>query len=83
MGVEGLGAVDDDGGELGMQFFEDSFTEAGTDVANSFIGVICGVVACQQEGSVYGGAFAFAIVGTEDNEVEGVAYTREVVLFNL
>ena len=62
MGVEGLGAVDDDGGELGVQFFKNSFTEAGADVADGFVGVSCGVVAGEKEGTVDGGAFAFAVV---------------------
>jgi hypothetical protein len=47
MRVKGFRAVDDDGGQLRMQLFQDSFTEAGTDITNSFVGIICGVVAGQ------------------------------------
>jgi len=45
VGVEGFRAVDGDGGKLGVEFFEDSFAEAGADVADSFVGVGSGITA--------------------------------------
>ena len=83
VGVEGLGAVDDNGGELVVELFEDLFGEAGADVADGFVGVGGSVVAGEEEGAVDRGAFAFAEVGAEDDEVEGVAYAGEVVFFDL
>jgi hypothetical protein len=81
--VEGLGAVDGDGGELGVQFFEHGFREASPDVADGFVGVGFGTVAGEQEGAVDGCAFASAIVSAEDDEVETVAYAGEVVFLDL
>lgn len=66
-----------------MQVFEDLFREAGADVADGFVGIGGGVVAGEEEGAVDGGAFAFAKVGAEDDEVEGVAYAGEVIFFDL
>jgi hypothetical protein len=62
VGVEGLGAVNNDSGELGVQLFQDRFAEASANVADGFVGVGCGVVAGKEEGAVDGGAFAFAVV---------------------
>lgn len=81
--VEGLGAVDGDGGELRVQLLEDLLREAGADVADRLVSVGVGVVAGQEEGSVDGRALALAIVGSEHDEVEGVAYAGQVVLLDL
>jgi hypothetical protein len=40
-------------------------------------------VARQEEGPVYRGALAPAIVGTQYNEVKGVANAAEIVFFDL
>lgn len=40
-------------------------------------------MAGEEEGAVYGGTLAFAIVGTQDDKVEGVASTTEVVFLDL
>jgi hypothetical protein len=45
VGVEGLRAVDDDVFELRVELFENSFGEAGSDVADGFVGIGCGIVA--------------------------------------
>jgi hypothetical protein len=45
MRIEGFGAIDGDGGELGVEFLEDGFGEAGSDVADGFVGVGVAVVA--------------------------------------
>ena len=63
-----------------MEGGKESFGEAGADVADGFVGVGSGVVAGEDED---GGAFAFAVVGAEDDEVEGVAYAGEVVFLDL
>jgi hypothetical protein len=63
VGVEGFGALDGDLAERGVEFFEDGFGESGTDVADCLVGVCGGVVACEEEGAVYGGAFSFSEVG--------------------
>jgi hypothetical protein len=81
--VEGFGAIDGDGGELGVEFLEDGFRETGSDVADGFVGVGVAVVAGEQEGAVDGGAFAFSVVGAQDDKIEGVANAGEVVFFNL
>ena len=83
MFVEGLGTVDDQRLELGVQFFEDGFAESGADVADRFVGFGAWVEACEEEGSVDGGSFAFAVIGAEDDEVKGVAYAGEVIFFDL
>ena len=85
VGVEGFRSVDDVIGlaELGVELFEDGVGEAGADVADGFKGLGGGVVAGEKEGAVDGGAFAFAIVGAEDDEVEGVADAGEVVFLDL
>ncbi len=62
VGVEGFGPIDDDGGQLGMQLFKDSFAEAGADVADCFVRVGCGVVAGQEKSAVNRSAFAFAVI---------------------
>lgn len=82
MGVEGLGFVNDVGGELGMERLEDGFGEAGADVADGFEEFFCGVVASEKEGTVDGGALASAEVGAEHDEVKGVADAGEVVFFH-
>ena len=82
MRVEGLGALDDAGGQLGVQLFEEGLGEAGADVANSFEAFARGVVAGKQEGAVDGGAFAPAEIGAYDDEVERVANAGQVVLFH-
>lgn len=66
-----------------MEGGKESFGEAGADVADGFVGVGSGVVAGEEEGAEDGGAFAFAVVGAEDDEVEGVAYAGEVVFLDL
>lgn len=71
--VEGFGAVDDCVAELGVEVFEEGFGEAGADVADCFVGLAGGVVAGEEEGAVDRGSFAFAEVGAENDEVEGVA----------
>lgn len=63
MDIEGLGAVDDNGGELGVELFKDGFAEASADVTDAFVSVGCSIVASQEEGAVDRGAFAFAVVG--------------------
>jgi hypothetical protein len=45
VGVEGLGAIDGYGGELGVEFFEDGFAEAGADIADAFVSVSRCIVA--------------------------------------
>jgi hypothetical protein len=45
VGVEGFRAINDDGGELGVEFFEDGFAEASADVADGFVGVGGGIMA--------------------------------------
>lgn len=67
--VEWLGAVDDDFGQLGVQFFEDLLREAGADVADGFVGVVGRVVAREQERAVDGGSFSPAVVCAENDEV--------------
>lgn len=53
MRVERFRPVDDDVFELGVQFFEDGFREARADVADGFVGFGVGVVAGEEEGTVY------------------------------
>lgn len=45
-----------------MQLLEDLFGEACADVADRFVGVVCGVVAREEECAVDGSAFAAAVV---------------------
>ena len=74
MRVERLGSIDDDGRELRMQFLENRFREACSDIADCFVSVGGTVVACEQKGAIDGCAFASAVVSAKDHEVEGVAY---------
>lgn len=83
MRVEGFRAVDDERGEGFVEREKESFAEARADVADCFIGVTCGVMASEEEGAEDGGAFTFAMVGAEDDEVETVAYAGEIVFFDL
>lgn len=83
VGVEWFRTVDDDFGEGCVEFFEDLFGEAGADVAYGFVAVCCWVVACKEEGAVNRGSFSSAVVCTEDDEVQGVSYTSEIVLLDL
>lgn len=83
MGVEGLRAINDSGRELRMQFLENRFGKPCSDVADCLVGVGGAVVAGEQEGAVNRGAFAFAVVSAEDHEVEGVAYSRKIILLDL
>jgi hypothetical protein len=57
--------------------------EAGTDLAAGLVGFGIGVVACEEEGAVEGSTLAFAKVGADDDEVEGVAHAGEVVFLEL
>lgn len=66
-----------------MQRGEYFFGEAGADIAYGLIGVIGGVVAGEQEGAKDRGAFAAAVVGAQDDEVEGIAEAGEVVFLDL
>lgn len=66
-----------------MEFLEEGLGEAGADVADGFVLLRAGVVGCQQEGAVYGGTFAPAVVGAENDEVEGVADASQVVFLDL
>jgi hypothetical protein len=52
VGVEGLGTLDDDFGELRVEVLEDLLGEAGADVADCFVGVGEGVVAGEEECTV-------------------------------
>lgn len=81
--VERLGSVNDDLAELFVQLLEEGLREARADVADSLVGVIFSVVACKQEGAVPRCALAFAMIAAQDDEVEGVAYTGEVVFLDL
>src|SRR5262249_54181636 len=57
--------------------------ETRADVANGLVRLCRRVVAGKQEGAEDRGALPFAVVGAEDDEVEGVADTGEVVLLDL
>ena len=81
--VEGLGAVDDDLRERTVQLLEHGLAEARADVANCFVRVGAGIVAGQQKGAVDGRALALAVVGAEDDQVEGVANAGEVIFLDL
>ena len=37
----------------------------------------------EEEGAVDRRAFAFTVVGTKDNKVEGIAYAGEIIFFDL
>ena len=66
-----------------MEFLEDFVGETGADVADCFVRVAVGVVARQQKGAEDGGTLAFAVVSTENDKVERVAYAGEVVFLDL
>lgn len=62
---------------------QDLLREACPDLTDRLELLGVGVEACQEEGAVDVGAFAAAVVGADDDEVEGVADAGEVVLFQL
>ena len=53
-----------------MQFLEDGFREAGSDVADGFVGLCACVVASKKERAIYTGPLPFAVVCTEDPQIE-------------
>jgi len=81
--VEGFRAVDDDVFELCVQLFEDRFRETGANVADCFVGVGSGVVASKEESTIDRSALSFAVVGSQNYEIEGVANAREVIFLDL
>lgn len=83
MGIEGFGAVDDDVFELGEELFENRFREAGTDVTNSLVGFRGRVIAGEEEGSVDRGTFALAKVGAQNDKIQRVSYSGEVIFLDL
>jgi hypothetical protein len=83
VGVEGFGTVDDDGGEGGVEFFEDLFGETGANVADCFVGFGGGVPASEEECAVDGGTLALAVVCTEHYQIERVTDSGKVVLLDL
>lgn len=74
MGVEGLGALDDDFGELGVEVLEDLLGESGADVADRFVRIGEGVVAGEKEGAVDRCTLALAVVRSQNDEIKRVAY---------
>lgn len=58
-------------------------TESGTDLADGLILFGVGVKTSEQERSIDVRALAFAVVPTNDNEVERITNTSEVVLLQL
>jgi hypothetical protein len=66
-----------------VQFFKNGFGEPSTNIAYGLVGIASFIIAGQQEGTVDGGAFAFAVVGTEDDEIQRVTDARKVIFFNL
>lgn len=70
------------GGEEGVEGVEVFVGEAGADVADGFVCLFGGVVAGEEVGAVFRGAFALAVVGAYYDEIEGVADAREVVFFD-
>ena len=85
VGVEGFRSVDDVLGlaELGVELFEDGVRETGAYVADGLKGLGGGVVAGEKEGAVDGRTFASAVVGTKDDQIEGVTNTGEIVFLDL
>ena len=85
MGIEWFGTIDDviRATKLRVELFEDDVREAGADVADGFKRLGGSVVAGEEEGAVDGGAFAFAVVGAENDEIEGVADAGKVVFLDL
>ena len=66
-----------------MERGEDFIRETGTDVADCFVGFGRWVVAGKKEGAEDRCPFTFAVVGSQDDEIERVADAREVVFFDL
>lgn len=83
MRVERLGAIDNDGRELRVQFLEDGFGEPRPDVTDGLVSIGGAVVAGEQECTVPGRSFALAVIGAENHEVERVTYARQVVFLDL
>jgi hypothetical protein len=52
---------------------QDLFTEPGPDFANRLKFFRVTVIACEEECAVYVGPFPFAVVSTDDNEIQRVA----------
>jgi hypothetical protein len=67
--VEGLGTVDDVTRKEFVERVEILIGETGADVADSFVRLLGGIVAGEEVGAVFGGSFAFAVVGTNDDKV--------------
>ena len=82
VGVEWFRFVNDGRFELVVKVFEDGFGKACADVADSLKGFGGWIVAGEEESAVDGGAFAFAVVRTQHDEVEGVADAGKVVLLH-
>lgn len=83
MGVEWFRSVDDEGREFLVELFEESFRETSTDVADRFVILRVGIVGCQEEGTVYGGTFTTAKVGTQNHQVQGIADSSQVIFLDL
>ena len=60
--VEWFGTVDDDGGELRVQFFQHRLGESGANVADGLVRLGGWVVAGEEESAVDGGTFATTVV---------------------
>lgn len=66
-----------------MKFLKNLLRETGADIANSFIGFRIGIVAGQEKRTINGCTLAFAIVRTQNNKIQRVTNTREVILLDL
>lgn len=66
-----------------MKVAEYLFREASTNVTDCFVGLGFGVVAGQKESTIHRCTFAFAVVGAENDKVEGVSDACKVIFFDL
>lgn len=68
---------------LGISFVEEGVAEAGAQFANRLEAFGVRVVRSEEESAIGAGTLALTGIGADDDEVERVAHTSEVVLFNL
>jgi hypothetical protein len=66
-----------------VELLEEHFGESSTDVTDGLICITVGIVGSKEESTIDGSSFSTAVVGTEDNEIERVADTSQVILFDL
>lgn len=62
---------------------QDLFTEPGPDFADRLKFFRVTVIACEEECAVYVGPFPFAVVSTDDNEIQRVADAGQIVFLQL